>query len=152
MALARSLDHLYRHFARVWADDTARPGLLSYSEYEYLRAIERLDGAQVTIRDADDGHAGQAGHHLQDLVAVLGVQKASASVAIAKLEQRGLVKRFPCQRDARAQHVVLTDKARDHLRQEETVYRETADRIERLLTPDELKTLEATLAKVQDRL
>ena len=152
MALAGALDHLYRHFARVWADESVRPGLLSYSEYEYLRAIERLDGAQVTIRDPDDGHAGQPGHHLQDLVAVLGVQKASASVAIAKLEQRGLVKRFPCQRDARAQHVVLTDKARDHLRQEETVYRGAATKIERLLTPDELTALQATLAKVQDRL
>ncbi|MEM7444238.1 MAG: MarR family transcriptional regulator [Pseudomonadota bacterium] len=125
---------------------------MSYSEYEYLRAIERLDGAQVAMNDADAKHASQGGHHLQDLVEVLGVQKASASVAIAKLEQRGLVKRFPCQRDARAQHVVLTDKAKDHLRQEETVYTDAATRIKNLLKPNELKALKGTLAKIQDRL
>lgn len=154
MCLARSLDQLHRYLARGWADGSARPGNLTYSEYEYLRAIERLDGAQIATMeasaapDADSHH----GHHLQDLVAVLGVQKASASAAIAKLEKRGLVERFPCQMDARAQHVMLTNKARLQLRAEEAVYKDAATRIEKLLTPGELEALTSALAKIDDRL
>jgi len=59
---------------------------------------------------------------MQDLAAVLGVKKASVSTAISKLERRGLVNRFPCKLDARAQHLVLTDTARSALAQEAMVY------------------------------
>jgi len=161
MSLAHSLDQLHRHFARVWADTSARPGTLTFSEYEYLRAIERLDGAQIASLEKDansaqedhpDNHPGHPGHHLQDLVEVLGVQKASASAAIAKLEKRDLVERFPCQFDARAQHVMLTNKARLHLRTEEAVYSEAAKRIAEQLDPQELECLTSALAKLENKI
>lgn len=52
----------------------------------------------------EDAH----GQHLQDIVTALGVTKASASAMVGKLEGRGLVQRFQCQQDARAQHIILT--------------------------------------------
>jgi len=117
VSAAPTLEKLHRELARLWTVPAARPGALSLSEYEYLRAIERLGGAKVAAHE-DDHH----GQHMQDLAAVLGVKKASVSTAVSKLEQRGLVDRFPCQLDARAQHVVLTDKAHDALAQEAVVY------------------------------
>lgn len=156
MSLAQSLDEMHRQLARAWSDKSARPGILSYSEYEYLRAIERLDGAQIAASDVPaniDNHSDAAptehhGHHLQDLADVLGVQKASASVAIAKLEKRGLVERFPCQFDARAQHVMLTNKARLNIRTEQTVYTKLAAQFASALDPIELNTLTTALEKV----
>jgi DNA-binding MarR family transcriptional regulator len=149
---------LHRHLNRAWADSSDRPAILSYSEYEYLRAIERLDGAQIARAEAseDDSeddetggrHDDHHGHHLQDLVDILGVQKASASAAIAKLEKRGLVERFPCQFDARAQHVMLTNKARLNLRTEETVYTNIAAKLASKLDPRELNALTTALEKV----
>ena len=117
MSAAPTLEKLHRELAQLWTVPSARPAALSLSEYEYLRAIERLGGAKVAAHD-DDHH----GQHMQDLAAVLGVKKASVSTAVSKLEQRGLVDRFTCQLDARAQHVVVTDKARDALAQEAVVY------------------------------
>lgn len=153
MSLAQSLDHLHRHLTRLWADAPARPDALTYSEREYLRAIERLDGDKVAKADAPGGGEdhGQQGHHLQDLVDILGVHKASASAAIAKLEKRGLVARFPCRYDARAQHIVLTERAKALLR-DDTIYAATAARIEQILTPEEFQSLTAALAKVRDHL
>lgn len=151
MSLEQSLDQLYRYLGGLWNDPAKRPGKLSHSEYEYLRGIERLDGDKVaktgSQRDAAGPH-GDEGHHLQDLVAVLGVNKASASVAVAKLEKKGLVQRFPCQFDARAQHIVLTPLARACLTQEEAVYREAVDRIEAALKPEEQAQFKMFLEKI----
>lgn len=146
MSLQKSLDQLHRNLSRLWSDITKRPGGLTYSEYEYLRGIERLDG-DMLARD-DLGPEEDHGHHLQDIVAVLGVNKASASIAIGKLEKKGLVERFPCQYDARAQHILLTQQGRDSLRQEEVVYRDLIHRIETRLTDDERAVFEAALKKI----
>jgi DNA-binding MarR family transcriptional regulator len=112
------------------------------SEYEYLRAVERLGGAQVVVHD-DDHH----GQHMQDLAAVLGVKKASVSTAVSKLEQRGLVDRFPCELDARAQHVVLTSKARAALAQEAVVY----DALDSWVKEHKLETALDALAAALDQ-
>ena len=147
MPLEQSLDRLYRYLGRLWSDPSKRPGKLSHSEYEYLRGIERLDGDKIArseVMEAEDH-----GHHLQDLVAVLGVNKASASVAIGKLEKRGLVQRFPCRFDARAQHIVLTPLARACLSQEEVVYSDLAARIDKVLTAEEKAGFLHCLEKIE---
>jgi DNA-binding MarR family transcriptional regulator len=112
------------------------------SEYEYLRAVERLDGAQVVAHDHDPH-----GQHMQNLAAVLGVKKASVSTAVSKLEQRGLVDRFPCELDARAQHVVLTAKARVTLAQEAVVY----DALDSWVKEHKLETALDALAAALDQ-
>ncbi|WP_020591647.1 MarR family winged helix-turn-helix transcriptional regulator [Kiloniella laminariae] len=161
MSLAQSLDHLHRRLSQLWADSARLPGDLSYSEYQYLRAIERLDGGQIAVSEnpaeSEKGPAVpaendcQAGHHLQDLVQLLGVQKASASAAIAKLEKRGLLVRFGCKYDARAQHIILTEQGREHLRGEEVLYRDAAKRMAAGLTPEDEKTLTSLLEKAAER-
>ncbi|MCZ4279617.1 MarR family transcriptional regulator [Kiloniella laminariae] len=153
MALAHSLDHLHRRLSQLWADSARQPGDLSYSEYQYLRAIERLDGGQIAAGDiaAEDNDCQSGGHHLQDLVQILGVQKASASAAIAKLERRGLIVRFACQYDARAQHIILSELGRNHLRAEEVLYRDAAARIAAALTEEEHTTLTTLLEKSAER-
>ncbi|RED53998.1 MarR family winged helix-turn-helix transcriptional regulator [Aestuariispira insulae] len=150
MSLEQSLDQLYRYLGRLWNDPAKRPGKLSHSEYEYLRGIERLDGDKIA-KTGSHSDVSDDGHHLQDLVAVLGVNKASASVAVAKLEKKGLVQRFPCQFDARAQHIVLTPLARACLTQEEVVYQEAVDRINATLTPEEQAQLAICLDKITGR-
>ena len=137
MSAAGTLENLHRELARLRTAPSARPGALSLSEYEYLQAIERLGGAQVA---ADDDHHGQ---HMQNLAAVLDVKKASVRTAVSKLEQRGLVDCFPCQLDARAQHVVLTDKARTALTQEAVVYEALNSWIKEHKLENALETLAA---------
>lgn len=95
------LRHIHRLCHRAWADHAAQLGL-SFSEFEYLSVIHDEE-ERMRI---EDGH----GQHLQDIVSVLGVAKASASAMISKLEARGLVGRFQCRQDARAQHIVLTEQ------------------------------------------
>ena len=183
VSLAQSLEQLHRQLTDLWADTDVRPCELTFSEYGYLRAIERLDGAQLaraagefvpdvgpvgkpgggargkaSEQKPDDPQAGDTkssdpklsdiGHHLQDVVTLLKVRKASASVAIAKLEKRGLISRFSCQYDARAQHIILTDKGKESLRAEEVIYKAAAARVEKLLTSEELNMLESNLSKI----
>lgn len=112
------------------------------SEYDDLPAVERLGGAQVVAHDND--HHGQ---HMQGLAAVLGVKKVSVSTAVSKLEKRGLVDRFPCELDARAQHVVLTAKARATLAQKAVVY----DALDSWVKEHKLETALDALAAALDQ-
>ncbi len=78
---------------------------MSYSEFEYLSAV--FEQAELS---KDKNYHGQ---HLHDIVSAMGVNKASASAMMDKLEKRKLVKRKPCKKDARAQHIVLTAKGEE---------------------------------------
>lgn len=147
MNLDRQLDAFHRFLTGLWAEDGKRPGELTYSEYEYLRAIQRLDGARIEGIEAHENY--RQGHHLQSIVAVLGVKKASASAAIARLEARDLIERFPCQIDSRAQHVRLTPAGEKILQNEfDAVYRAAADHLTTTLTPDELAVLTSAFLKL----
>ncbi|MCF4098225.1 MarR family winged helix-turn-helix transcriptional regulator [Maritalea mediterranea] len=104
---AEHLEVLHRLAHRYWMKHTSQLGM-SYSEFEYLSAIYE----QAELAKDKDFH----GQHLHDIVRMMGVNKASASAMMDKLEKRKLVKRKPCKKDARAQHIVLTAKG-DELRQ-----------------------------------
>ncbi|MCP4318376.1 MAG: MarR family transcriptional regulator [Hyphomicrobiales bacterium] len=117
MKFARVLENIHRTIHRQWAVDGARIGL-SHSEFEYLRAIKDREAEKI----CGDNH----GQHLQDVVAAMGIKKASASAMIVKLEKRGLVERIPCRLDARAQHILLTKKGLELLGVGEKVYEAAA--------------------------
>ncbi|MEX3011288.1 MarR family winged helix-turn-helix transcriptional regulator [Hoeflea sp. TYP-13] len=117
MKFARVLEDIHRAIHRQWIVDGARLGI-SHSEFEYLRAIKDREGEKV----CGDGH----GQHLQDVVAAMGIRKASASAMIVKLEKRGLVERVPCRMDARAQHILLTEKGMEFLQLGEGIYEAAA--------------------------
>ena len=117
MKFARVLENIHRAVNRQWAVDGARLGL-SHSEFEYLRAIKEREAEKV----CGDDH----GQHLADVVSAMGIKKASASAMIVKLEKRGLVERLPCRMDARAQHILLTEKGQEYLRVGEKIYEAAA--------------------------
>ncbi len=117
---------------------------LTYNEYEYLRAVDTLDGN--TLSASPDDHAD--GHHVSEVASEMRVRKASASAMVQKLERRGFVHRVPCRYDARAQHIMLTDEGRALLAKAHAVYTRTAARMKKLLEPEQYRALERALAKV----
>lgn len=115
MTDAKKIQLIHRLSHRAWAN---RDIGLSYSEFEYLNAVREQEETAYPNDDQDGVH----GQHLHDIVADLGVTKASASAMIAKLEARGFVERFQCQRDARASHIVLTKEGGALLEQGAAIY------------------------------
>ena len=104
MSIADHLETLHRQAHRHWMKHGSVLGL-SYSEFEYISAVNEQD----TLSKADDFH----GQHLHDLVTAMGVNKASASAMMDKLEKRQLVRVKPCKRDARAKHFILSKKGEE---------------------------------------
>lgn len=120
MTPARIIEMLHREAHRRWALDSPKTGL-THSEFEYLRAIKDQEARKTDTHDH--------GQHLQDVVAEMGVQKASASSMVAKLEDRGLVQRVPCRFDARSQHILLTQEGATMLKTGEDLYQAIADTV-----------------------
>lgn len=116
--IGQILRAIHRASHRAWARDARRLGL-SHSEFEYLSAVQE---EARTMFLGDDVH----GQHLHNVVDRLGVSKASASAMISKLEARGLIDRIPCQMDARAQHIILTDAGSNLLHSGEALYEAVA--------------------------
>lgn len=101
---AEHLELLHRLAHRYWVTNTSELGM-SHSEFEYLSAV--YEQAELSKDKAFHGQ------HLHDIVRSMGVNKASASAMMDKLEKRKLVKRKACKKDARAQHIVLTAKGEE---------------------------------------
>ena len=120
--LAKKLQKVHQSCHRAWAK-SARDLGLSFSEFEYLSAVQE----QADLQRYEDKH----GQHLQDIVDALGVTKASASTMIAKLEAQGLVTRFQCMMDARAQHIILTPQGQMTLARGTRLYEQLAQRFEK---------------------
>ncbi len=139
MDISTFVELAHRHAHRTWARDSAKIGL-SHSEYEYLRAIKDQEAARI---DKDDH-----GQHLADVVADMGVHKASASAMVVKLEDRGLVTRIPCQFDARAQHILLTDQGRNLLSEGNRLYETAAARVFAGLSKSDERTISDILHKI----
>lgn len=138
MTLAKSLEALHRHLLQAWSNSNTDIGL-SYSEFEYLCAVE----AQEKMSDhGDEGH----GQHLQDVVFAMGVQKASASAMVIKLEGRNLLERVPCRFDARAQHILLTKEGRELLAKGRNIYKAAAAEIEAAFDKETLQAIENGLS------
>ncbi|MCU9848317.1 MarR family transcriptional regulator [Defluviimonas sp. WL0024] len=134
MDLARLIELVHRHAHRQWAMQGGASGV-SHSEFEYLRSIREQEARKTDRHDH--------GQHLQDVVDEMGVRKASASAMVVKLEERGLVTRIPCQYDARAQHILLTEAGIDMLRRGETVYAAAARTLLDSLSDTERRKLDA---------
>ena len=104
MQHAQSLETIHRLTHRHWMKNAGLLGL-SYSEFEYLSAVHE----QAELSEAGNHH----GQHLHDIVTAMGVNKASASAMMDKLEKRKLVRVKPCKRDARAKHFLLSKKGEE---------------------------------------
>ncbi|TCL08024.1 MarR family transcriptional regulator [Shimia isoporae] len=122
---AKQIQQVHQLCHRAWSKQ-ARDAGLSFSEFEYLSAVQ----AEADRLRYEDSH----GQHLQDIVDALGVTKASASTMISKLEDRGLVERFQCKKDARAQHIVLTREGQIKLAGGTRIYESVVSEVEELLS------------------
>ena len=127
MKIARIIEELHRVAHREWMRVGAALEV-SHSEFEYLRAIKAEEAQGL---DTAEPH----GQHLHNIVAAMGVSKASASTMVMKLEKRGLVDRVPCQFDARAQHILVSAKGAALLAAGETIYARAAEILHRRLGP-----------------
>ncbi|WP_170416426.1 MarR family winged helix-turn-helix transcriptional regulator [Ruegeria atlantica] len=138
MKLARLIELAHRQGHRQWAKAGGHLGM-THSEFEYLRAIKDQE-AKKTDRDYH-------GQHLQDVVDEMGVRKASASAMVLKLEERGLVVRFPCQYDARAQHIMLTEQGQNLLSSGEQIYEAAAKALLEELSGDDARAIEIAVGQ-----
>ncbi|MHB1930504.1 MAG: MarR family winged helix-turn-helix transcriptional regulator [Acidimicrobiales bacterium] len=125
----------------AWAGLQQMQGMLSGRLNRELSSSSGLSlqdyGVLVTVNDAADGRvrAFELGH-------LMGWEKSRLSHHIARMEERGLVRRERCPSDARGLFVVLTVEGRTALEQAapghvESVRRWFVDR----LTPPQLATL-----------
>jgi DNA-binding MarR family transcriptional regulator len=80
------------------------------------------------------------------------VSRASASIMVQKLQQRGYLKKTPDPSDARSVCVTPTDKCRALEVEEKSIYTETARRISDALTATELEELDRLLKKARSNL
>jgi len=141
MQLIQLIEELHRMSAREWAARSAALGV-SYSEFEYLRAIE----AQESKKTDKNDH----GQHLQDVVEDMGVRKASASAMVVKLEERELVCRVPCRFDARAQHILLTAKGAEKVKAGQEVYEQVSRLLEARFDPATLIQFKTAINTIAD--
>ena len=132
MKLSGLVELVHRHAHRRWSALGADAGV-SYSEFEYLSAIKD----QESRKTDRDNH----GQHLQDVVAEMGVRKASASVMVVKLEERSWVRRLPCQYDARAQHILLTPEGEARLAAGRGIYASVVQAVLAGLSEEKRKAL-----------
>ncbi len=121
MSLAPKLEQIHRLTHRYWMKNANTFGL-SYSEFEYLSAVNE----QAILSEQGDFH----GQHLHDIVTAMGVNKASASAMMDKLEKRKLIRVKPCKRDARAKHFILSKKGEELRQQGQTAYARMAKELE----------------------
>jgi len=147
MNLEDSLIKFQRIISRTWDIHTFenKENTLSYSEFEYLLCVHIAENTEIVPESEkhDDST------HLSALANEMQVQKSSASLMVNKLEKRELIYRTTCQYDARAQHILLTEKGRKlFLSIQNSVYKNLAKSFKGILEDKEYDRFEQTLAKI----
>ena len=147
MNLEDSLIKFQRIISRTWDVQVfdSKENALSYSEFEYLLCVHIAENADIDPENEkhDDST------HLSALAAEMQVQKSSASLMVNKLEKRGLIYRATCQYDARAQHILLTERGRKlFLSIQGSVYKNLAKSFKNALEDEEYINFEQTLTKI----
>lgn len=84
----------------------------------------------------------------KDIAQRLNISSAAVAVTLGKLEAAGLIERSQFFEDARKNHIRITDKAADILRQTNDKFVEIDDRFLGALTEEELDTLSALVLKI----
>jgi DNA-binding MarR family transcriptional regulator len=87
-----------------------------------------------------------------ELAAQSCVQPATITNALQRMEKAGLVERRPDEEDQRVSRVYLTDAGRSMRERAERAWREMEERVFAGLSPEEQKTLQELLIKIQNNL
>lgn len=119
-----------RELAREWrlVSNCASSEGLTVSEAHTL--LELADAGQLTVQAVAD---------------MLLIDKSNASRTLKSLEERGLVKLTPCDQDRRSKQVSLTRKGQASVEKVNDEANELVAGAVRLLSPDEINAVEATL-------
>jgi DNA-binding MarR family transcriptional regulator len=96
----RGLLQLHAQLTAELARRLASESALSYPDYEVL----------VVLIDQPDGRL-----RVFELAEALGWEKSRASHHVARMAERGLVKKVPCRTDRRGAFVTVTARGRRHL-------------------------------------
>jgi DNA-binding MarR family transcriptional regulator len=150
-----SLIKLQRILSQTWGKQTQdkQQDALSPSEFEYLACVYIAENAFVSEDDTAHDIAHDSSSHLSAIAAELQVQKSSASLMVNKLERRALIYRVTCQYDARAQHILLTDRGLElFLETQASVFKNLAASLKAILDEEEFQRFEKTLAKICHRI
>ena len=147
MNLEDGLVKLQRMISRTWDIQAfdSKENSLSYSEFEYMLCVHTAENSEFDPENTEHDDS----THLSALAAEMQVQKSSASLMVNKLEKRELIYRATCQYDARAQHILLTEKGRKlFLSIQSSVYNNLAKSFKELLDDKEYEYFERVLSKI----
>ncbi len=147
MNLEGGLVNLQRMISRAWDLQVydSKENSLSYSEFEYMLCVHTAEHAEFDPENTEHDDS----THLSALAAEMQVQKSSASLMVNKLEKRELIYRATCKYDARAQHILLTDKGRKlFLSIQSSVYNNLAKSFKEILGNEEYDNFEKILFKL----
>jgi DNA-binding MarR family transcriptional regulator len=147
MNLENGLIKLQRMISKTWdvQEFDSKENSLSYSEFEYMLCVHTAENSEFDPENIDHDDS----THLSALAAEMQVQKSSASLMVNKLEKRELIFRATCQYDARAQHILLTEKGRKlFLNIQSSVYKNLATSLKQRLDDEEYDNFEKILAKI----
>lgn len=138
MDLEESLRCLQWHMWFRWREEARRSGSmdLTGTELDYLYLVI---AANEPVR-------------LGDLADQMRVSRASASVMVRKLHQKGYLNKIADAADGRSVFVTPTAMCGALVAEEKSIYTETAERISRALTAEELADLDRLLIKARGSL
>ena len=127
-----SLGAIERCLNRLWREQEAPEWMnqLSFSEYDYLVTVMNLGAPR-----------------LSDIADAMSVTKASTSTMVKKLEQRGLLKKTPSEKDRRVSLIELTEKGSRFMAVNQKVYQQLGSLFQQALSPKDYDALEQLLAK-----
>ena len=117
---------------------------LSSWEHEVVRGSELTPGQMHAIEII--GH--EKSLRMKELAEKLGVTTGTLTVAVDKLERKGLIERRPHETDRRSYRVVLTKAGQKHFTSHHEYHVKLTEEIASVLSPEELETFGQVLEKV----
>lgn len=117
---------------------------LSSWEHEVVRGSELTPGQMHAIEII--GH--EKSLRMKELAEKLGVTTGTLTVAVDKLERKGLIERRPHETDRRSYRVVLTGAGEEHFASHHEYHVKLTEKITSALSPEELETFGRVLEKV----
>ncbi len=124
--LQRAARTIGRHF-----DEALRPLNLTNGQYSLLVSLNRPQAPKMG-----------------DVARLLAMDRTTLTAALKPLERRGLLRIEADESDRRQRRLSLTEAGLDLLAQAVPIWRETHDRVDRLLAAEEPAALKASLLKL----
>ena len=136
------------------ADAAAQLSQLMLEFYEKMASWEHSVVKQTGLSPAQMHTIEIIGHHqnlrMKELASRMGITTGTLTVMIDRLEKSGLVARQPHAWDRRSFNIILTDEGRRHFEAHQNLHLALTREITAPLTDEEMRHLEAGLAKIME--